>query len=169
MSVKKRGGGTGKFVEKKLTSDKNLFSAKYFHKMLHHQTTRNQTKINELNIVHCYNYELMRPSKGIINLANLRTMFGYLFEEIQFTANAKGLSAKESRGGTKKFVEKRLILDKNLLSAKYFHKVLYHQTSANMGGIDFDREVFRKNGRMGWRCLPCPPLWENLLFKALTP
>ena len=36
-----------------------------------------------------YKYELMRPSKGIINLANLRTMFGYLFEEIEFTANAK--------------------------------------------------------------------------------
>ena len=31
----------------------------------------------------------MRPSKGIINLANLTTMFGYLFEEIEFTANAK--------------------------------------------------------------------------------
>ena len=30
----------------------------------------------------------MRPSKGIINLANLRTMFGYLFKEIEFTANA---------------------------------------------------------------------------------
>ena len=36
-----------------------------------------------------YKCELMRPSKGIINLANLRTMFGYLFEEIEFTANAK--------------------------------------------------------------------------------
>ena len=31
----------------------------------------------------------MRPSIGIINLANLRTMFGYLFEGIEFTANAK--------------------------------------------------------------------------------
>ena len=31
----------------------------------------------------------MRSSKGIISLANLRTMFGYLFEEIEFTANAK--------------------------------------------------------------------------------
>ena len=31
----------------------------------------------------------MRPSKGFINLANLRFMFGYLFEEIEFTANAK--------------------------------------------------------------------------------
>ena len=31
----------------------------------------------------------MRPSKGITNLAYLRTMFGYLFEEIEFTANAK--------------------------------------------------------------------------------
>ena len=36
-----------------------------------------------------YKCELIRPSKGIINLANLRTMFGYLFEEIEFTANAK--------------------------------------------------------------------------------
>ena len=44
---------------------------------------------NELKIVFSYNYELMRPSKDIINLANLRTMFGYLFEEIEFTANAK--------------------------------------------------------------------------------
>ena len=40
----------------------------------------------------------MRQSKSIINLANLRTMFGYLSEEIEFTANAKSLSAKE-RGG----------------------------------------------------------------------
>ena len=31
----------------------------------------------------------MRPSKDIINLSNLRTMFGYLFEEIEFTANGK--------------------------------------------------------------------------------
>ena len=33
----------------------------------------------------------MRPSKGIINLAVLRTMFSYLFEEIEFNANAKSL------------------------------------------------------------------------------
>ena len=91
MSAKERGEGTGKFVEKKLTLDKNLFSAKYFHKMLYHQTTTNQTKINELKIILCYKCELMRPSKGIINLANLRTMFGYLFEEIEFIANAKNL------------------------------------------------------------------------------
>ena len=31
----------------------------------------------------------MRPRKDIINLANLRTMFGYLFKESEFTANAK--------------------------------------------------------------------------------
>ena len=31
----------------------------------------------------------MRPSKGIMSLTNLRTMFDYLFEEIEFTANAK--------------------------------------------------------------------------------
>ena len=51
LPAKERGGGTGKFVDKKLTSDKNIFSAKYFHKMLYHQTTTNQTKINELNII----------------------------------------------------------------------------------------------------------------------
>ena len=50
----------------------------------------------------CYKCELMRPSKGIINLANLRTMFGYLFEEIEFTANAKSLSAKERGGAYRK-------------------------------------------------------------------
>ena len=74
------GGCTGKFVEKKFTLDKNILPAKYFHKMLYHQTTTNQTKINELKIMLCYNYnyELMRPSKGIINLANLRTMVIYL-------------------------------------------------------------------------------------------
>ena len=89
MSAKERRGGTGKFVNKKLTMDKNLFSAKYFYKMLFHQTTTNQTKINELKIILCYKYELMKQSKGIINLANLRTMFGYLFKESEFTANAK--------------------------------------------------------------------------------
>ena len=89
LSAKKRGRGTGKFVEKKLTLDKNLLSAKYFHKILYHQTTTNQTKINELKITLCYKCELMRPSKDIINLANLRTMFGYLFKESEFTANAK--------------------------------------------------------------------------------
>ena len=31
----------------------------------------------------------MRPSKGIVNLANLKIMSGRLFEEIEFTANAK--------------------------------------------------------------------------------
>ena len=89
MSAKARGGGTGKSVEKKLTFDKNLLLVKNFHKMLYHQTTTNQTKKNELKIILSYKYGLMRPSKGIINLDNLRTMFGYLFEEIKFTANAK--------------------------------------------------------------------------------
>ena len=42
-------------------------------------------------------------------------MFGYLFEKNEFTANAKTLSAKERVGGTGKFVEKKLTLDKNLL------------------------------------------------------
>ena len=31
----------------------------------------------------------MRPSKGIMKLANLRTIFGYLVEEIEFPANPK--------------------------------------------------------------------------------
>ena len=31
----------------------------------------------------------MRPSKDIFNLANLRTMLGYLFEKIEFIENAK--------------------------------------------------------------------------------
>ena len=48
------GGCTGKFVEKKFTLDKNILPAKYFHKMLYHQTTTNQTKINELKITLCY-------------------------------------------------------------------------------------------------------------------
>ena len=89
LSPKERGGGTGTILEKNLTLDKNLLWAKYFHKMLYHQTTKNQAKISELKIILCYKYELTRPSKGIINLANLRTMFGYLFKEIESTANAK--------------------------------------------------------------------------------
>ena len=78
----------------------------------------------------------MRASKGIINLANLRTIFGYLFEEIEFTANAKSLSAKEMGGGKGKFVEKSLTLDKNLLLAKYFHKMLYHQAITNQAKMN---------------------------------
>ena len=35
----------------------------------------------------------MRPSKVIINMANVRTMFGYLFKESEFTANAKTFNA----------------------------------------------------------------------------
>ena len=31
----------------------------------------------------------MRPSKDVINLSSFRTMFGYLFEEVEFTANVK--------------------------------------------------------------------------------
>ena len=89
MSAKERGGSTEKFVEKKLTLDKNLLSAKYFHKILYYQTTTNQTKINKLKITLCYKCERMRPSKGVINLTNLRNMFGYLFKENEFTANPK--------------------------------------------------------------------------------
>ena len=57
--------------------------------MLYHHTATNQIKINELKIILCYKCELMRPRRGIISLANLRTMFGYLFEEIEFIENAK--------------------------------------------------------------------------------
>ena len=74
MSAKETGEGTGKSVEKKLTLDKFFFSAKYFHKMLYHQTNTNQTKINRLKIIMCYMCELMRASKGIVNLSNLRTV-----------------------------------------------------------------------------------------------
>ena len=89
LSAKERGGVTGKLVGKKLTLDKNLLSAKYFHKVLYHQTTKNQGKINELKITLCYKCELMRTTKDIINLANLRTIFSYLFKESEFTANAE--------------------------------------------------------------------------------
>ena len=77
MYAKERTRGTGRFVE--LTLDKNLLSAKYFHKMLYHQTTTNQTKKNELKTIPCYKYELMRPSKGIVNLSNLKIMFIWTF------------------------------------------------------------------------------------------
>ena len=40
----------------------------------------------------------MRPSKSIINLANLRTMLGYSFEEIEFIANVKSFPAQEKDG-----------------------------------------------------------------------
>ena len=43
--------------------------------MLYHQTTTNQTKINELKTIPSYKYEVMRPSKGIVNLANLKVLF----------------------------------------------------------------------------------------------
>ena len=37
--------------------------------MLYHHTAANQIKINELKIILCYKCELMRPRRGIINLA----------------------------------------------------------------------------------------------------
>ena len=98
LSAKERGGGTGEFVDKKLTFYNNLFSAKHFHKMLYHQTTTNQTKINELKVILCYKYELMRQSKGIIYLTNLRTMFSYFFEEIEFTVNSKLFLVRKGLG-----------------------------------------------------------------------
>ena len=57
--------------------------------MLYHHTTTNQTIIKELKIIPCYKFELIRRSKGIINLANLKIMFGRLFEETELTANTK--------------------------------------------------------------------------------
>ena len=91
MPATERGRGTGKLVEKKLTFEKNLLSAIYFPNSQNASSSnyRNQTKINELKIPPCYECELMKPSKRIINLANLRTMFGYLFKESEFTANAE--------------------------------------------------------------------------------
>ena len=77
MPAKERSGGAGKSVKKS------------FHKMLYHQTTANQTIINELKIIPCYKFELIRRSKGIVNLADLKIMFGRLFEEIELTANTK--------------------------------------------------------------------------------
>ena len=46
--------------------------------MFYHQTTINETKINELKTIACYKYKLMRPSKRIVNLANLKVMFIWL-------------------------------------------------------------------------------------------
>ena len=89
MSAKERGWGTEKSVKKRWTSDKNLLLAKYFHKTHYHQATTKQTKINELKIISCYKYEVMRPGKGMVNPTNLKIMFGRLFEEIEFTANSK--------------------------------------------------------------------------------
>ena len=36
--------------------------------MHYHQTTTNQTKINELKTIPCYKYELVKPSKGIVTV-----------------------------------------------------------------------------------------------------
>ena len=44
-------------VKANLLRKGNILSAKYFHKMLYHQTTINQTKINELKTIPCYKYE----------------------------------------------------------------------------------------------------------------
>ena len=58
--------------------------------MLYHQTTTNQTKLNELKTKLCYKYGLMRPTKGVFNLANLKNMFIWLFwKKNEFIANAK--------------------------------------------------------------------------------
>ena len=65
--------------------------------MLYHQTTTNQKKKRIKNYT-VFKYQLMRPSKSIINLANLRTMLGYSFEEIGFIANVKSFPAQEKGG-----------------------------------------------------------------------
>ena len=48
----------------------------------------------------------MRSSKSIINLANLRTMLGYSFEEIGFIANVKSFPAQEKGGVQESLWEK---------------------------------------------------------------
>ena len=53
---------------------RNLLSGKYFHKILYHQTTKSQAKIDEL--------------KTICLLGCFFCLFVCFFEEIEFTANA---------------------------------------------------------------------------------
>ena len=57
-------------------------------KTLYHQTYYKPNKKNDLKNILCYKYELMRPSKGIVNLVNLKIMCGCLFGKIKFTTNA---------------------------------------------------------------------------------
>ena len=47
--------------------------------MHYHQATTNQTEVKELKILTCYNYELARPSNGIVSLANLKVMYIWSF------------------------------------------------------------------------------------------
>ena len=58
-------------------------------KTLYHQTYYKPNKKNDLKNILCYKYELMRPSKGIVNLVNLKIMCGCLFGKIKFTTNAR--------------------------------------------------------------------------------
>ena len=47
--------------------------------MHYHQATTNQTEVKELRIITCYKYELVRPSNGIVSLANLKVMYIWSF------------------------------------------------------------------------------------------
>ena len=50
--------------------------------MLYHQITTNRKRINGLITIPCYKYELVRPSKGIVNLANLKIIFGVYLKKL---------------------------------------------------------------------------------------
>ena len=71
------GRGQDNSVKKSELRKKNLSSAKHLHKILYHQATTNPKKIKELKTMPCYKYNLMRPSIGTINLANLKIMFSW--------------------------------------------------------------------------------------------
>ena len=47
--------------------------------MHYRQATTNQTEVKELKIITCYKYELVRPSNGIVSLANLKVMYIWSF------------------------------------------------------------------------------------------
>ena len=57
-------------VKVKERLDRNLLSAKFFHKMLYHQTTTKQIKISELKNEHCS----IRKSFGIKNVLQKTAM-----------------------------------------------------------------------------------------------
>ena len=46
------------------------------------------------------------------------------------------MSAKENGGGKGKSIKKSQTPDENLLLAKYFHEMLYHQTTTNQAKIN---------------------------------
>ena len=57
-------------VKVKQRLDRNLLSAKNFHKMPYHQTTTNQAKINELRTITCS----IRKNFGIKNVLQITAM-----------------------------------------------------------------------------------------------